>query len=83
MMHEPPLSLGLPESLVSAVAPMSERSVVYLFASALCVLLAVRLLSRALAPIGALVGARASAALALLALGVALALLAVAFVGSN
>ena len=82
MTQEIPILLSS-QSLFAAGMSMSERSIVYLLASALCVSLAVRLLSRALAPIGALIEALASAALALLALGVALALLALAFVGSN
>jgi hypothetical protein len=83
MMYEARLLLSLPQRLPAPVASLPVQNVGYLLASLLCLLLALRFLGRAWAPIGALVNALTSMVLAFLAIGVALALLTVAIVANN
>jgi len=83
-MTQQPGSL-LPPGLDSGVPfdYLAEHATLYVLVAGLCLLLALRFLKNALAPIGPLVQAVAAAALAALAVGAALVFLTVAVLGGG
>ena len=60
-----------------------DRPIVYLALAAISLVIALRFLRRAVAPIGALLQAATAAIVAVLTIGLALALIAVAAIGSR
>jgi hypothetical protein len=75
--------LTSPAEFDAIAASWTDQPIVYLVVAALSLLLALRLMKRALAPVGALVQAFAAATLVAVSIGAALVLLAAAAFGTH